>query len=68
MPEEQYGQFTELLHRWMQGDEEALAALVPLVYKEPLRVELRARTQRCLARGNSGRKLQLVSGDQVGSQ
>jgi RNA polymerase sigma factor (TIGR02999 family) len=34
MPEDQSGQVTELLHRWMQGDEEALRALVPLVYKE----------------------------------
>src|SRR5450631_3782178 len=34
MPEDQSGQFTELLHRWTEGDEKALAALVPLVYKE----------------------------------
>lgn len=34
MPEDQSGQVTELLHRWKQGDEEALRVLVPLVYKE----------------------------------
>jgi RNA polymerase sigma factor (TIGR02999 family) len=34
MPEDQSGQFTELLHHWMQGDEEALHALMPLVYRE----------------------------------
>lgn len=34
MPEDQSGQFTELLHHWKQGDEQALHALVPLVYKE----------------------------------
>jgi RNA polymerase sigma factor (TIGR02999 family) len=34
MPEAQSSQFTELLHRWTQGDEKALADLVPLVYKE----------------------------------
>jgi len=34
MPEDQSGPITELLHRWMEGDEEALRALVPLVYKE----------------------------------
>ena len=38
IPEDQSGQFTELLHRWTQGDEEALGALVPLVYKELRRV------------------------------
>jgi RNA polymerase sigma factor (TIGR02999 family) len=32
--EEQPGQFTELLHRWTQGDEKALRTLVPSVYKE----------------------------------
>jgi hypothetical protein len=34
MSEDQSGQFTELLRRWTQGDEKALGALVPLVYKE----------------------------------
>jgi RNA polymerase sigma factor (TIGR02999 family) len=34
MPEDQSGQFTELLRRWTQGDEQALAALVPLVYRD----------------------------------
>jgi RNA polymerase sigma factor (TIGR02999 family) len=34
MAEGQSGQFTELLHQWTQGDEQALRALVPLVYKE----------------------------------
>ena len=34
MPEDQSGQFTELLRRWSQGDEKALGALVPLVYRE----------------------------------
>jgi hypothetical protein len=34
MPEDQSGQFTELLQRWTQGDEKALSTLVPLVYKE----------------------------------
>jgi RNA polymerase sigma factor (TIGR02999 family) len=34
MPEDPSGQFTALLQRWTQGDEEALRALVPLVYKE----------------------------------
>jgi RNA polymerase sigma factor (TIGR02999 family) len=28
------GAFTMLLHKWTQGDDEALRALVPLVYKE----------------------------------
>ena len=32
--EDQSGQFTELLHRWMGGDEGALCALVPFVYRE----------------------------------
>jgi RNA polymerase sigma factor (TIGR02999 family) len=34
MPENQSGQVTELLQQWRQGDEDALRALVPLVYKE----------------------------------
>jgi RNA polymerase sigma factor (TIGR02999 family) len=34
MPENQLGQVTELLHHWKQGDENALGALVPLVYNE----------------------------------
>jgi RNA polymerase sigma factor (TIGR02999 family) len=34
MPEDQSGQVTELLQHWKQGDEQALRALVPLVYKE----------------------------------
>jgi RNA polymerase sigma factor (TIGR02999 family) len=34
MPEDPSGQVTELLHHWKQGDEKALGALVPLVYKE----------------------------------
>jgi RNA polymerase sigma factor (TIGR02999 family) len=34
MPEDQSGQVTALLHHWRQGDENALQALVPLVYKE----------------------------------
>jgi RNA polymerase sigma factor (TIGR02999 family) len=34
MPEGQSGQVTELLHHWRQGDQKALRALVPLVYKE----------------------------------
>ena len=34
MPDDQTGQITELLHAWKKGDEEALRALVPLVYKE----------------------------------
>jgi RNA polymerase sigma factor (TIGR02999 family) len=34
MPEDQSGQFTELLHHWAQGDEAALRDLIPLVYKE----------------------------------
>lgn len=34
MPEDQSGQVTELLHNWKQGDEKALIALAPLVYKE----------------------------------
>jgi len=32
--EEQSGQFTELLQRWVQGDERAASTLVALVYKE----------------------------------
>jgi len=34
VPEDQPGQITELLQLWREGDEEALRALVPLVYKE----------------------------------
>lgn len=34
MPDIQPGQVTELLLHWRQGDEAALRALVPLVYKE----------------------------------
>jgi RNA polymerase sigma factor (TIGR02999 family) len=34
MPEEQSGQVTELLQQWTRGDEKALGALLPLVYKE----------------------------------
>jgi len=34
MPEDQSGRFQELLQRWQQGDEQALCALVPDVYKE----------------------------------
>ena len=34
MPDDQKGQVTELLHHWKKGDEKALRALVPLVYKE----------------------------------
>ena len=34
MPDDQPGQVTELLCHWRQGDEEALRALVPLVYQE----------------------------------
>lgn len=34
MPDEQAGQITLLLQHWRQGDEAALNALVPLVYKE----------------------------------
>ncbi len=34
MPEDLSGQVTELLVHWKQGDEKALEALVPLVYKE----------------------------------
>jgi hypothetical protein len=34
MPEDQSGQVTELLQQWTRGDEQALRALVPLVYKE----------------------------------
>jgi RNA polymerase sigma factor (TIGR02999 family) len=34
MPEDQSGQVTELLQHWKQGDEQALQALIPLVYKE----------------------------------
>jgi len=34
MPDDQQGQVTELLRHWKKGDESALRALVPLVYKE----------------------------------
>jgi len=34
MPDDQSGQVTELLQQWKQGDDQALQALVPLVYKE----------------------------------
>jgi RNA polymerase sigma factor (TIGR02999 family) len=34
MVEDQSGRLTELLRHWRQGDENALPALVPLVYKE----------------------------------
>jgi len=34
VPDDQPGQVTVLLQHWKQGDEEALRALVPLVYKE----------------------------------
>src|ERR1700735_3111078 len=34
MAEDRSGQVTELLQHWRQGDEKALHALVPLVYKE----------------------------------
>jgi RNA polymerase sigma-70 factor (ECF subfamily) len=34
MPEDQSGLFTELLHHWMKGDQEALRDLLPVVYKE----------------------------------
>jgi RNA polymerase sigma-70 factor (ECF subfamily) len=34
MREDPSGQVAEFLQRWAQGDEEALAALVPVVYKE----------------------------------
>jgi hypothetical protein len=34
MQEVQSGQVTELLQRWVQGDEKALNVLMPLVYQE----------------------------------
>jgi len=34
MSEDQSGPFTQLLQRWVTGDEEALRTLMPLVYKE----------------------------------
>jgi RNA polymerase sigma factor (TIGR02999 family) len=34
MSEDQCGQITQLLQHWTRGDEQALRALVPLVYKE----------------------------------
>ena len=38
MQEVQSGQVTELLQRWVQGDEKALSVLMPLVYQELLRL------------------------------
>jgi RNA polymerase sigma factor (TIGR02999 family) len=38
MPQDRSGQFTELLVHWKHGDEKALVALVPLVYKERRRL------------------------------
>lgn len=38
MPEDQSGQVTELLIHWKKGDQSALPALLPLVYKELRRV------------------------------
>jgi len=34
MPDDRPGQITELLRLWRQGDESALRALMPVVYKE----------------------------------
>src|SRR5579871_3910172 len=34
MSEDRGSSFTELLHHWVTGDQEALQALVPVVYKE----------------------------------
>jgi RNA polymerase sigma factor (TIGR02999 family) len=34
MAEDPSGQFTELLRQWTRGDEEALGALTPMVYRE----------------------------------
>jgi RNA polymerase sigma factor (TIGR02999 family) len=34
MPKDQAGHVTELLHAWKNGDDDALRALMPLVYKE----------------------------------
>jgi RNA polymerase sigma factor (TIGR02999 family) len=34
VPDDQTGQITELLQHWKQGDEQALAVLVPLIYQE----------------------------------
>jgi RNA polymerase sigma factor (TIGR02999 family) len=34
MPEDQSGEYTQLLQHWRQGDEKALRVMVPLVYKE----------------------------------
>ena len=34
MPDDQLGQISELLQSWRQGDQDALRALVPLVYQE----------------------------------
>jgi RNA polymerase sigma factor (TIGR02999 family) len=38
MAEDQSLQVTQLLHRWTKGDEQALPALLPLVYKELRRI------------------------------
>jgi len=47
MPDDQPSQITELLHAWKKGDEEALRALVPLVYKELRRLaHLHLRSER----------------------
>jgi len=51
-PEDPSGQITELLRQWTQGDEKALTAVAPLVYKElrrpkyPMRWESRATVDR----------------------
>src|SRR5579864_9432157 len=34
MSDDQAGAFTELLQHWVTGDEQALGAMLPLVYKE----------------------------------
>jgi RNA polymerase sigma factor (TIGR02999 family) len=41
MPDDHTGQTTGLLHAWKKGDQEALRALVPLVYKELRRLARR---------------------------
>jgi len=38
LAEDQAGQVTELLRNWRQGDERALEALIPVVYKELRRI------------------------------
>jgi RNA polymerase sigma factor (TIGR02999 family) len=38
MPEDQSGLVSQLLHHWAEGDEQALGALLPLVYNELRRV------------------------------